>query len=114
MTMLTVGTFTNVPVANDGAKETPELIRDRQRMQDGSMRVLDVAQKRNWSITTKTMAESDASDLRDEVTTTSLPVTCSGDLLGGSVACVPELTGYQPVNVSGTLMYKVSFTLFEA
>lgn len=113
MASLIVGGVT-VSVANDGAQETSDFIGDRTRMQDGSMRVMVVAQKRQWKITTILIADATAATLRAALQTTSLPVACSGDLLGGSVNCIPEITAYMPVNKRGTIMRRVAFTLYEA
>lgn len=115
MSFLIVGGVT-VSVAVDGAKQTAEFLGEKTRMQDGTMRVLVVSSgyKRQWAITTTPMTDANAATLKAQLNTTTFPVACSGDLLGGSVNCIPTLTAYDPVNVRGQLYRRVSFTLDEA
>lgn len=114
MATLVVGGVT-VAVARDGAKEQSTPLRDMQRMQDGTLRAVVVGggTKRSWSITTKIVDSASAATLRTALVTTSLPVSCSGDLLGGSVNCIPTLVSYDPVSVGGVLCRVVVFTLDE-
>lgn len=114
MANLVVGGVT-VAVARDGARETSQDLRDKIRMQDQSMRVfiIGAGQKRQWSITTPLLSSTDAATLKAALVTTTLPVACSGDILGGSVNCIPTLTEYAPVGVAGVIKRRVSFTLDE-
>lgn len=106
-----------VPVAAESADEKLEQSVDKQRMQDGSLRAVFTTSspnKRILSFTTRHMLDSDAATLRAQLVSTSLPLTCSGDLLGGSVSMIPELTSYKPVRRRGALYRIVSATLTEA
>lgn len=112
MTMLTVGAYADVPVAIDGASYTPEPFRDEQRMQDRSLRVLVVGdEKDSWAIRTRLLTSTEATNLLAVLQTPTLPVACSGDLLGGSKSMIPKLTGYDRVSVRGALRFRISFTL---
>lgn len=109
MSALVVGGVT-VRVAT--AEETvAEVGGESTRMFDGSLRKTLRGTKREFQITTALMTNSDAATLRTALVTTSLPVSCSGDLLGGTVSCFPDLTSYSPVNLPDGIYRRVSFTL---
>lgn len=112
MPALVVGGVT-VPVAPDGASEEAELIGDRDRMFDGTMREVSDGLKRRWPIATTPMAAADYATLRAVLVGTP-PVTCSGDILGATVSCFVEMGGATPGKVAGTLRRVLRFTLLEA
>ncbi|MBV9772648.1 MAG: hypothetical protein JO040_01780 [Gemmatimonadetes bacterium] len=102
-----------VPVAVDGASVDYELIGDRARAFDGTMRSTRRATKRNWKVKTAPMAVAAADQLTTSLLATP-PITCSGDMLGGSVACDAEVTGVTFSPASGGLSRRaVEFTLHE-
>lgn len=83
------------------------------RMFDDSARSTVRVYKRTLTVTTKLMLDADAATLRAVILTTTLPVTCSGDLLGGTVNCIPKLTGYAAISTPGGLRRRVVFQLIE-
>ena len=113
MASLIVGGVT-VSVANSAEQQqTYEPIGGEiVRMFDGSARTTVRGYKRNWSITTTLLTTGDATTLLTQLLTTALPVACSGDITG-AVNCIPRVTGNTPVNTSGTLRRRVTFTLTE-
>jgi hypothetical protein len=100
-----------VPVAVDGAQVEMELIGDRARAFDGTMRSTRRATKRRWKVKTAPMASADA-------LLTSLlaapPIACSGDLLGASLSCDAEVTSvtYSPAP-GGLSRRAIEFILHE-
>lgn len=111
MPFLTV-TGQTVPVAVGGASEEVELIGDRARAFDGTMRSTRRATKRKWQVKTAPMTTADATSLRTKLLATP-PLTCSGDLLGGTVSCDAEITGVEFVAAAGTDRQAIEFTLHE-
>jgi hypothetical protein len=102
-----------VPVAVDGASMEQELIGDRARAFDGTMRSTRRATKRRWKVKTTPMTSAEATLLTTSLLNTP-PVTCSGDLLGGSVPCDPEITSvvFSPAP-GGVPRRAVEFVLHE-
>jgi hypothetical protein len=86
-----------VPVAVDGASEEIEVVGDRARAFDGTLRSTRRAAKRKWQVKTAPMATADAQALRSVLLTAAPPLTCTGDLLGGSASCDAEVTGVEYV-----------------
>lgn len=101
-----------VPVALGEASEESELIGDRSRMFDGSMREVSDGQKKQWSITTRPLTAAAYSTLRTALLA-SPPIACSGDLTG-SVNCFVELGAARSVKVAGEFRRILAYTLHEA
>lgn len=101
-----------IPIALDGASEdAPELIGDRGRAFDGSMREVSDGYKRSWPLVTKPLASSDYATIRATLLATPT-LTCSGDLTGSLEAFV-ELTGGAVIKAR-VLLRTIRFTLHEA
>lgn len=116
MPALVVGGVT-VSVAVDGAERlAPEPIGGApRRMFDGSLRWNHRGFKQGWNITTTPLTSADRTTLEAQLTSTSLPVSCSGDILGGAVSCIPEPGSVTPIAVAGGgIRFVVKFTLREA
>lgn len=111
MPFLIVSTQT-VPVAVGGASEEIEIIGDRARAFDGTMRSTRRATKRKWKVKTAPMASADAAALRNRLLAAP-PLTCSGDFLGGTVGCDAEITGIEFVAAAGTERQAIEFILHE-
>lgn len=102
-----------VPVATDGVSHAVEEIGSRVRMRDGSCRSTVRARKSTWTITTTLLTRAAAGALVAVLVGTP-PVACSGDLLGGTINCVPEYLGLTAVPTASGVKYRVRFTLYEA
>ncbi len=112
MATLIVGGVT-VPVAKaDQPEESTPAGGEIVRMFDNSARTTVRSYKRTWTVTTKLMLDAAAATLRAAIVTTSLPVSCSGDITG-SVSCIPQLKTYTAVALSGVLYRRVQFALIE-
>lgn len=114
MAALIVGGVT-VPVAADGgvAEARPQ-IGEVVRSFDGTPRssVRDVA--REWEIRTVPITTTAAGTLLAALEGAH-PISCSGDLLGGSISCTPTEVNVTPQKIKGTTLYKVvSFRLLAA
>jgi hypothetical protein len=113
MADLVVGAVT-VAVAREGVEHSfREYGGDRVVMEDGSMRVSVKGRKNVWRFRTASpLSGANATSLVNAVIAAP-PVTCSGDILGASFSCAGEVHQRQPVSILGTVMYYVSFTLYE-
>lgn len=111
MPFLVVNNVT-VPVAVDGASEEIELVGDRARAFDGTLRSTRRASKRKWQVKTAPMATADAQALR-AVLTNAPPLTCTGDLMGGTVPCDAEVTGVEYVANGAKSRQAFEFILHE-
>lgn len=105
---LTVAVGASAP--NEGVDD----VTDYARMFDRSMRVLVRTRKRSWEVVTTHLSDADRTALEAKLNATTLPLTCSGDILGGSVDCIPQRRGVTPVWVNGARRSVVAFTLHEA
>lgn len=111
MAFLVVGGVA-VPASPSDATEEIVEIGDRGRAFDGSMLASIRARKRVWTIATVPMTIAAAATLRTQLISTS--VSCSGDLLGGSVTCFPEIVSRPRAKIGATHMVVTHFTLSEA
>lgn len=115
MSALIVGPLT-VPVASASPPvRTRDEGVDRARTVDGTMCVTMYysARRRNWLVVTAPMLRSDANAL-EAVLDGNPPVNCSGDILGGTVMCFPEINDWRSVMVRGGHRVVLSFTLHES
>ena len=101
-----------VPVAVGGASEEIEIVGDRARAFDGTMRSTRRSVKRRWKVKTPPLSLTDARGLRTFLLATP-QMQCEGDLLGGPVRCDVEVTNAEFVAVSGGARQAVEFTLHE-
>lgn len=85
---------------------------ERARMFDGTMRETEPVRKRVWHCVTRLLTSSEESTQRTALVATP-PVSCSGDIMGGSVSCHVQLLGSARVRVIGALRYRLRFTIFE-
>jgi hypothetical protein len=110
MAFLIVGGVT-VPVAVGQAAEGRPQLGEVVRAFDGSPRSSVRDALREWEIQTIPVTGSLAATLL-AVLEGAHPITCSGDLLGGSVACVPTDISAPPVKTGAVAPYRtISFRL---
>lgn len=104
---------TTIPIALDGASEdAPELIGDRGRAFDGTMREVSDGYKRRWPLQTPLLASGDYNSIRAVLVATP-PLAATGDITGSRDVFV-ELTGETMVKANGSLHRAIRFTLLEA
>lgn len=101
-----------VPVAVGGASEQIEVVGDRARAFDGTLRSTRRATKRKWQVKTAPLPMTDAHALRT-ILLGAPPLTCAGELLGSAVACDAEVTGIEYVAAAGGARQAIEFTLHE-
>lgn len=116
MPFLTIGTTppVTVPVAPDGANLEYEMIGDRARAFDGTMRSVRRGTKRRWQIKTALLTAGEASTILGALG--SAPLTCGGDLMGGgttTVNCDPEVKSVHFTPTAGADRRTIEFTLHE-
>lgn len=111
MSALVVGGVT-IPVALDGATEEAELIGDRDRMFDGSMREVSDGHKARAPFQTAPLSSADYAAIRAALLATP-PLTCSGDL-APAASCFVEMGQMTPGKVQGQIRRVLRFTLHEA
>lgn len=89
---------------------------DRSRAFDNTYRAsVSGTAKRDFNFTTPPIPRATI-DTYEATLGIVTPQTCSGDILGGSISCCSEITGWSPVQTSGgpSAHYVVgSFTLHE-
>lgn len=93
MPFLTIGTYTDVPIAIDGARQVEsELVGEIERAFAGNLRSTVRAAKRVWEVTTGALSLTEANQLRSQASFTAA-VNCSGDLMtGATVSCFVTIT----------------------
>jgi hypothetical protein len=101
-----------VPVEPGGGERGIVEIGDRGRAFDGSMLASIRARKRVWNVTTAPMSSTDMGTLYTALLAAT--VSCSGDWMGGSVTCFPEITGGPPVKTAAGHREVLSFILHES
>lgn len=103
-----------VSVAQNSASRSKEVIGDAARAFDGTFRQTVRARKRSWKVSTTPIARATADTLEAALESTTLPLVCSGDLLGGTVNCFcPAVDSWNAVKQSTTHLAVVEFTLTE-
>lgn len=113
MAYLVVGGVT-VPVAADSPPaHRLSQIGEVVRAFDGSPRSSVQAESPEWEIRTAVLTDAEANTLL-AVLRGSHPITCSGDLLGSSMSCVPTDIQTAPVHLGTTRRRSVSFRLLGA
>jgi hypothetical protein len=101
-----------IPIAPGGASQEAELIGDRDRMFDGSMREVSDGYKARAPFVTPPLSPADYTTIRAALLATP-PVTCSGDL-APAVSCFVELGAADAGKVAGAIRRVLRFTLLEA
>lgn len=111
MPALVVGSVTVPVAAADGVTESRPQIGEVVRAFDGTPRSSVRAKVREWDIQTVPMTATAAASLLTQLEG-SHPITCSGDLLGGTLSCTPTEITVTPQKITGSTLYKVvSFRL---
>lgn len=111
MAFLVVSGIT-VNVTNASKQE--QEIGDKARAFDGTYRSTIRTRKRTWTIQTAPIARATADTLETALKSTTLPLVCSGDLLGATVNCFPDLSNWEATKQSSTAhLVGVSFSLME-
>lgn len=114
MPFLVVSGVTLLVSPSSGEREKEE-IGDRARAFDGTMRQTVRARKRSWHIVTTPLTRADADAREPYLESNTLPLVCSGDLLGGTVNCFCGVIHWTPVHVPAVGHRVVlDFTLYEA
>jgi hypothetical protein len=88
-----------VPVMEGAASERPEESAVDVRAVTGALRTAVVWEKRSWSATTGLLTNAEAAALKAAVAM-GAHVTCSGDMLGGSMTCRVHVTEGAYINVT--------------
>ena len=113
MSFLVVGTETVSVKATETPARERVYNRDENRAFDNTLLVTTTGTtKSEWRARTVPMVRADADTLVTQIET--IPVTCSGDLLGGSVSCVGKVVAFDPVAVNGDHYVEVEFLLRQA
>jgi hypothetical protein len=114
MATLVVGAVTVKVAASESDEDRRPVGGEIVQMFDGSSRSTVRGYKRTLFIVTRLLNSSDATTLLAALLTTTLPVSCSGDLLGGTVNCIPRLKKNTGVRAGASLRRRISFDLVEA
>jgi hypothetical protein len=105
-----------IPIAIDTGEEVPELIGERGRNIDRSL-LQDGVIKRKWpGLRTPPLLPEVATPLRNKLVaaTNTAPLACAGDVIGGAVDCVAEITGIRKITLGGgQRRHVLTFTLIE-
>ena len=111
MASLTVGAI-NILI-NEASRDRLDMT-DRARAFNGTYRMtITGSVKRSWNFATVPVARATANTYEGYLDG-SVAVACSGDILGGSVSCFPEITGWEPVMASSGHKVILRFSLHEA
>lgn len=86
---------------------------DLARMEDGSLRDSRKGRKNVWRLVTGTLLSAANAATLETAITGAPPLTCSGDVLGGTFSCVGVLKKKQRITTLGTVMYRIHFELHE-
>lgn len=87
---------------------------ERERAYAHNMLATQIAaSKASWRVQVIARTAADLATLRAALVATP-PVACSGDVLGGSVNCFPEIHTSAPALDIRPLRHSISFTLHEA
>jgi hypothetical protein len=112
MATLVVGSVTVKVAYQDQAEKVDVVGGEIVRMFDGTARSTVRGFKRTWTIVTRLLNSTDAGALKTALETTTLPVSCSGDITG-SVNCIPRLTDNTAVRAAASMRRRMTFTLTE-
>lgn len=111
MPALIVGGFT-VPGVVSANRKIVEAV-ERERSYNNTMLATQIAaDKDQWNINVSHINAADLASLEAALATTP-PVTCSGDVLGGSVSCHIEKGGSEPVLGILPRRWNFNFVLHE-
>lgn len=109
MPALVVGALT-VPNVVSG-REVPAEAQDRFRTLDNTMMVTVLGDSKNaWAIEVASVTRAQVDAIKAALNGT-WPLSCSGDILGATVDCVPEVHGFEAIAGSSPLLFSGSFTL---
>jgi hypothetical protein len=111
-------TINGVPVAiaTGSAQLQTEVMGDRARAFDGTLRSTQQGFKRRWQVTTAPLPPAESNALQRTLVPGDpygAPLACAGDMLGGEVECEAELGSVSFVGVAGGHRQAVEFTLIE-
>lgn len=113
MSAIIVGGVT-VKAARDGVTLRPRTKTEFVPMFDESVRAIVRPRKMDADVETVPLTAAEVTTLEAQLHATALPITCSGDALGGSSSYLPQPNGKKPVRVGGVIRFVVSFTLWQA
>jgi hypothetical protein len=113
MPALTVGGVDISLSRADAPVEYEEIGGDRARMDDGTMRELEPTRKRVWGPLATVLLSSAQESTQRAALIAAPPITCAGDVLGGSVSCHVQLHGSDRVPTVAGVRYRLRFTIFE-
>lgn len=111
MSFLVVAGIT-VACARDTASKRLVRIGSSSRSFDGTLRSQTRAQKREWTVSTTPTVEATAVTLEAAVDLGE-QVTCSGDLLGGSVTCEVSIDDSKYVGTGSTTRRVMTLVIRE-
>lgn len=111
MPALVVG-GTTIPRVMSAPRTQIEAI-DRQRAYDNTMLAVQIGTtKKSWSILASHVTTAQLATIESALAS-SPPVTCSGDMLGGSVSCHIEVHSVEPILGILPRVWNISFTLHQ-
>lgn len=111
MAFLIVGGITVSVAASSVSSREKKYFQDLTDAFDGSALLTRRATKRTWRVRTILMARASADSLETAIET--VPVTCSGDLLGASISCIGTVVEWDGSAIAGDHKVSLDFTLRE-
>jgi hypothetical protein len=109
---LTVGGVDISVSRDDVVTDYEEIGGDRVRMRNATMREIAPTRKRQLHCQTRLLTSAEESTQRTALIGTP-PITCSGDILGGSVSCHVQLLGSDRVGTVSGVRFRLRFIVFE-
>lgn len=86
---------------------------DRERAIDNSLLATQLGtSKSEWAFSVTNRSAADYAALLAALAATP-PITCSGDLLGGSFSCYPEVHGSETVLGTSPRLFNLNFSLLQ-
>lgn len=116
MPFLTLNSTTIRVKSNAADQKDNEHRVDRERMFDGTMRVFRGPIFRQWDVTTAILDGTTYATVRALINSNSVPLSASGDFIGGTVNVIPVPGSWTPVQspgISGGFGWVGRFTLQE-
>lgn len=106
---------TPVAVARDSAELSADVVGERARAFDGTLRSTQRAVKRRWKLSTPPLLAAEAEALWTRLTAFAAPRRCAGEMIGGTteVECEVEVGSVKYIAGPGAARQSFEFTLVE-
>lgn len=103
-----------ITVGVASAQREEDVAGDSARAFDLTFRMTVTARKENWAITTKPLSRTASDALESALKSTTQPLVCSGDLLGGTVnCCCVSVASWEATKKPADHRVVLGFTLCE-